>query len=179
MRKDYFYGNRYTFSLHPFSNIATNIAAESFLTVDGFFPCSLNGKCASLTGFDGAAIIEDIRASCINDPYIALAYVYLDAIVGHELDAALMLRTLIKQLIYQKRTLPKGLVDLYTRYNVADYETPRRGGSGDVMSNKTPLEALEIVPRRIIDEMGQIGLVFGALDECREIECLRQVLMVY
>lgn len=109
---------------------------------------------------------------------MAIAYLYFDSNSGLNLDDDSMLRTLITQLVYQTRSLPASLVELYEQCDVRDYDFYERSSGPAFRSLKPPVEAFENVLHRIADEMDHVYFVFDALDECKDIFQLRKVLKV-
>jgi len=107
-----------------------------------------------------------------------MAYIYFDSNSGLEVDANSMLRTLITQLVYQKRALPACLVELHEKHVIGDSEFDRQDSGHVFRSFNPPVEALEQVLRRIADKMDHVYFVFDALDECKDIVQLHNALKV-
>lgn len=107
-----------------------------------------------------------------------MAYIYFDSNNGLEVDANSMLRTLITQLLYQKRALPACVVELHERHVVSGSESYRQDSGRVLRRINPPVEALEQVLRRIVGDMDHVYFVFDALDECNDIAQLHKALKV-
>ena len=127
-----------------------------------------------------AAIIEDVSRISATSPSTATAYIYFDANGGYQYDTAMILRTIVAQLIHQIGSLPTSLVDLHDTYNT-NRPSPRVRGEFVVFSvwgNKPSLIEYERVIQHQIDELQHLYLVFDAMDECEDFEQIHQALQI-
>ena len=127
-----------------------------------------------------AAIIEDVSRIPAPSPSTAMVYIYFDANGGHKYDTAVILRTIITQLVHQVGSLPTSLVDLYEECDTKnDRLPPRRREYAASRESKPILAKFEQVLHHQLDDLQHLYLVFDAMDECEDFEQIQRALQIF